>query len=407
MSKYLDHIGKNLPKYANSSEDQYGWNPFAEGGALEVLNPFTAVNYYKKKGVSGLPSAFIDEAKDYKSVRENISDRPSILRRIVKKMRDVPFNQSLAKKIMNYRDSGWANVVSMSPTSKAEAYAVVAAMYYMTGNIYGKQELISSGDTFLNESSSASSSKDIKGALDVLNNGVSKLNKDAKSTGAIPSWYNLFGKINKAMKGDTAFDSINKYAKAMNSKDEIAFAEAMRTARMEDSSPMGQLVGVFSVAIGGIVLFFTAPIWMPIVGNAASSVVRSIPGIAKGAGKVAKKVGDTTKNLVTKTGKSIGDKTKNSIQDIGANLIEKAKEAAENFDTKKFSENINEVMKNLQDNGKEINQETLMQSQEVKKMLQEYMADKTPEKQDAAKQEMKKLLKQVLMQMNQQKQETT
>ena len=80
MSKYLDHIGKNLPKYANN--DEYGFisNPFAEGGMLEILNPVTAYKSYSKKGLSAV-TPFVDELKDYKQVRDEISNRPLILRK--------------------------------------------------------------------------------------------------------------------------------------------------------------------------------------------------------------------------------------------------------------------------------------------------------------------------------------
>ena len=97
MSKYLDHIGKNLPKYAN--EDEYGFsNPFAEGGALEILNPVTAYKSYSKKGLAAV-TPFVDELKDYKQVRDEISNRPLILRKAAQKMRGVRFDQSHGKKI--------------------------------------------------------------------------------------------------------------------------------------------------------------------------------------------------------------------------------------------------------------------------------------------------------------------
>jgi len=397
MSKYLDHIGENLPKYANSNEDQYGaW--------YDIINPFTAFDYYKKKGVSDLPGAFVQEVKDYDDVRKNISDRPGILRRAALKIKDVPFNMNMQKKITNYRGSGWANVVSQSPTSKAEAYAIVAAMYYMTGNIYGKPELISMGDRMISASKGASSKKDVKGALSVLNKGVDELNKDAKKFGAVPSWYNFIGKITKAAKGDTAFDQINKYAKALNAVEEVQFAEAMREARMEDSSPMGQLVGSFAVVIGGIVLFFTAPYWMPVVGNAASAVGRAIPGIAKGAGKAVGKVGKGAGKLIGKTSKAVGNTAKNTVtdmaKDVGTDLIETAKKAVEEFDVDKFSSNVNQALQNLQKQGKPVSQKALMQSQEVQKMFQKFLENQSKNNKEATKQEMRKLLKQLLLEIN-------
>ena len=399
MSKYLNHIGKNLPKYANSSEDQYGaW--------YDIINPFTAFDYYKKKGVSDLPGAFVQEVKDYDDVRKNISDRPGVLRRAALKIKDVPFNMNMEKKITNYRGSGWANVVSQSPTSKAEAYAIVAAMYYMTANIYGKPELISMGDRMISASKGAPSNKDVKGALDVLNKGVDELNKDAKKSGAVPAWYNIIGKVNKAVTGDIAFDQINKYAKALNSVEEVQFAEAMREARMEDSSPMGQLIGSFAVVIGGIVLFFTAPYWMPVVGNAASAVGRAIPGVARGAGRLASKAGKGAGRLASKAGRTIGNTAKDTVTDmaknVGTDLIETAKKAVEEFDVDTFSEKVNQILQNLQKQGKPLSQKALMQSQEVQKMFQKFLQNQSKDNEEATKQEMKKLLKQLLLELHSQ-----
>lgn len=404
MSKYLDHIGKNLPKHSNQEEYGFISNPFAEGGMLEVLNPVNAWNYYAKKGVSDIPGAFVQEVKDYDDVRKNISDRPGVLRRAALKIKDVPFNMNMEKKITNYRGAGWANVVSQSPTSKAEAYAIVAAMYYMTANIYGKPELISMGDRMISASKRAPSKKDVKGALEVLNKGVDELNKDAKKSGAVPAWYNIIGKVNKVVAGDIAFDQINKYAKALNSVEEVQFAEAMRAARMEDSSPMGQLVGSFGVVIGGIVLFFTAPYWMPVVGNAASAVGRAIPGIAKGAGKAVGKVGKGAGKLIGKTSKSVGNTAKNTVtdmaKDVGTDLIETAKKAVEDFDVDKFSNNVNKALQNLQKQGKPVSQKALMQSQEVQKMFQKFLENQSKNNKEATKQEMRKLLKQLLLEIN-------
>ena len=54
MSKYLDHIGQNLPKHAN--QEEYGaW--------YDIINPFTAFDYYKKRGVTSLPGDFIQELR--------------------------------------------------------------------------------------------------------------------------------------------------------------------------------------------------------------------------------------------------------------------------------------------------------------------------------------------------------
>ena len=281
----------------------------------------------------------------------------------------------MEKKITNYRGSGWANVVSQSPTSKAEAYAIVAAMYYMTGNIYRKPELVSIGNKMISASKGASSEKNVKGALSVLNKGVDQLNADAKKYGAVPSWYNIIGKINKAATGDIAFDQINKYAKALNSVEEIQFAEAMREARMEDSSPMGQLVGSFGVVIGGIILFFTAPYWLPVAKGAVVSVGKAIPGIARGAGKAVGKVGKGAGKLIGKTGKAVGKTAKNTAtdmaKDVGTDLIEKTKKAVEEFDVEKFSSNVNKVLQNLQKQGKPVSQKAVMQSQEVQKNVSE------------------------------------
>ena len=244
MSKYLIYYGSKLPKYAN--DEQYGaW--------YDILNPKTAWNYYAKKGVTSLPGDFIDEARDYKEVRDTISNRPKVLRKAARKLRDIPFDPSQPKKLFNYRGSGWSNIISQTPTSPAEAYAIVGAMYYMTGNIYNTPELLTMGDGFVNQSKSASADKNVKESLKILNKGVKKLNNDAKKTGAIPAWYNIFGQIDQMIKGDTAFDSINKYAKVLNSKSEIEFAEKMREARMEDESPLGSLVGVFASNVAFII----------------------------------------------------------------------------------------------------------------------------------------------------------
>jgi len=402
MSKYLDHIGNNLPKYAN--KDEYGFisNPFAEGGMLEVLNPATALDFYANKGVSTLPGALVQELSDYSEVRDTISNRPKVLRKAAKKLRDTPFNDE-KRKIINYRGSGWSNILSQSPTSPSEAYAIVASMYYITANIYKKPELLSEGDKILSRSESASTEKDVKKSLDILNKGVKKLNKDAKKAGAIPPWYNIIGQIDKIVKEDTAFDSLNKYAKAMNSKDEIEFAEAMRAARMEDSSPLGQLVGSFGVVIGGIILFFTAPIWLPVAKGAVVSVGKAIPGIARGTGKAVGKVGKGAGKLIGKTSKTVGNTAKNTAtdiaKDVGTDLIKTAKTAVEEFDVDKFSSNVNKVLQNLQKQGKPVSQQALMQSQEVQKMFQKFLENQNKSNEEATKQEMKKLLKQLLVEL--------
>lgn len=395
MSKYLIYYGSALPKYAN--DDQYGaW--------YDIVNPFTAFDYYKKKGVSSLPGEFVNELKDYSEVRDTISNRPFVLRKAARKLKNTPFDTFQNKTISNYRGSGWQNIVSQSPTSPAEAYAIVASMYYMAGNIYQKSELLSIGDTFIKQSKRGSDSKNVNESLSIINKGIDKLNKDAKRTGAIPAWYNIFGILKSKIKGETAINSLNKYAKAMSSEDEIQFAMAMREARMEDESPLGSLIGSFSVVIGGIVLFFTAPYWMPVVGGA----LKAIPGIAsrtassvKGiASKGASAAGKGIKKIPGKISGKAKDMAVDTVKDVGTSLIETAKKAVEEFDVDKFSNNVNQVLQNLQKQGKPVSQKALMQSQEVQKMFQKFLENQNKDNKEATKQEMKKLLKQLLLELN-------
>ena len=202
------------------------------------------------------------------------------------------------------------------------------------------------------------------------------------------------------IKGDTAFDSINKYAKVLNSKSEIEFAEKMREARMEDESPLGSLVGVFTIAIGGIVLFFTAPYWIPAAGKGVAAIGRAIPGIAKGAGRIASKGAKGAGKLASKGAKSAGKMAKDSavdaVKDVGSNLIEKTKEAIESFDVEKFNKNVSDILQNMQKQGKTVSQEAVMQSNQFQDMLQQYLKKQNSTNKEATKQEMKKLLMQIL-----------
>ena len=97
-------------------------------------------------------------------------------RNAAKKLKAVPFNQSKKKKITNYRNSGWSNIISITPTSVAESYAIVGAMYYLVGNVYQSQKMIGFGDQFINKSKNSSADKNIKDSLNALNKGIKKLN---------------------------------------------------------------------------------------------------------------------------------------------------------------------------------------------------------------------------------------
>jgi hypothetical protein len=396
MSKYLNHIGKNLPKYANKemNQDEYGFisNPFSEGGMLEILNPVTAVKSYSKKGVAAA-TPFFDELKDYKQVRDEISNRPLILRKAARKMRGVRFDQSMEKKISNYKYSGWSNILSQTPTSPAEANAIVAAMFYIGGNIYQKNELLKIGDEFLKSSEKASTSKDITASLKILDQGVDLLKKKTVELGVSPAWYNIPAKITNAFSksnNQSALNTVFSIAEQMHSKEEIDFAEAMRAERMEDSSPLGQLAGVFGIAIGGIVLVFTAPIWIPLAKGAVTSGAKLATSGVKSAGK-----------LITKGAKGAAKSTSNfakdSAKDIIKDSINAAKQAAEDFDTSKFQRAASNIVKNMANAGVQPNNQLLAQNEKLKRML----AQKSTSQQEVnqKKQEMKKMISQVVSQM--------
>ena len=399
MSKYLDHIGKNLPKYANKDEFGFISNPFSEGGALEILNPATAFKSYSKKGLSAV-TPFVDELKDYKQVRDEISNRPLILRKAAKKMRGVRFDQSLKKNLSNYKGSGWANVLSQTPTSPAEADAIVAAMFYIGGNIYQKNQLLQIGDKFLKSSENASTSKDITASLKILDKGVDLLKKKTVELGVSPSWYNIPAKITNAFSksnSQAALNTVLQIADQMHSKEEIDFAEAMRAERMEDSSPLGQLAGVFGVAIGGIVLYFTAPIWIPAAKTAVTSGAKLATKGAKGAGKLLTTGTKKATGLAKSAAKSTSNFSKDSAKEIIEDSIKLAKQAAENIDTTKFQKAAENIMKNMGNAGVQPNSQLMAQNQKLKRMLSQKSSSQQED--NAKKQEMKKMISQVVSQM--------
>lgn len=404
MSKYLNHIGRNLPKYANKNQEQYGgWNPFAEGGMLEVFNPVTAYESYSKKGLSAA-SGFIDEVKDYKQVRDTISNRPLVLRNNAKKMRGIRFDQSMEKKISNYKGSGWSNLLSQTPTSPAEANAIVAGMFYIVGNIYQKNELLQIGDTFLKASENASTSKDVVASLEILDKGVAILKEKTGTLGIKAAWYNIPKKISNAFSKsnpEAALNTVFQIADQMHSKEEIDFAEAMRAERMEDSSPMGQLIGGFSVVIGGIVLFFTAPMWMPAVSSAASSAASSASSLASRAassgGKLLSSGAKSAGRMAKSAAKSTADYTKDAAKEIIEDSIKAAKEAAEDFDTSKFQKAAQNIVNNMENAGVQPNNQLMAQNQKLKRMLAQKTM--TQQEENAKKQEMKKMISQVVTQM--------
>ena len=397
MSKYLTYYGSRLPAHQENF-----------GGILDMLNPVTAYNYYAKKGISSLPGDFKQELKDYKQVRETISNRPNVLRKSALKIRDVSFDQSKSKTLHNYKGAVWSNVLSQTPTSAAEAFAIVAALYYIAGNIYNSQELIGVGDQFIKRSERAPSDKNVKKALKALNSGVKQLNSDAIKAGVVPAWYNIIGQIKKAWTGDKAMNDLGKLTKQMSSSSEIKFAETMRAERLEDESPLGNLIGIFTVAIGGIVLFFTAPYWLPTAGRIGAKVVSIVPKVgakiggligkgAKGAGKLASK-------SATSMGKAAKSATTDTFQDIGKNLAQKAESSIKDFDVKGFTENIQSLVKEMNIQGKAPSQAVLIQSQEVQNMLSKFLKNQSQENEVATKQEMKKLLLQILSEMKNQEQ---
>ena len=395
MSKYLEYYGKRIA--SNQTDDAYGaW--------YDIVNPFTALDSYKQKGLSAIsPTAFLNELGDYSEVRDTISNRPLVLRNAAKKLKAVPFNQSKKKTITNYRNSGWSNIISITPTSVSESYAIVGAMYYLVGNIYQSQKMIEFGDQFINKSKNSSADKNIKDSLNALNKGIKKLNDDAKSAGISPAWYNIAGKVKKSISGDTALNSVNKFAKALNSLDEIAFAEAMRKARMEDESPLGSLLGVFGV----MVLVATAPLWIPVVvvavPAAASAIGTAVSGGAKSAARIATKGAKSTKGLIGKGTKKATEiaksKTMEAIQETTKNIAETAKKAIEDFDVEQFSKNVNDIVGKFQKQGTAPSQKALMQSQEMQKMFQKFIQKQDDGSKEATKKEMRKLLAQLLQEM--------
>ena len=391
MSKYLEYYGKRIA--SNQTDDAYGaW--------YDIINPFTALDSYKQKGLSMFNNgAFFKELGDYSEVRDTISNRPLVLRNAAKKLKAVPFNQSKKKKITNYRNSGWSNIISITPTSVAESYAIVGAMYYLVGNVYQSQKMIGFGDQFINKSKNSSADKNIKDSLSALNKGIKKLNDDAKSAGISPAWYNIVGKIKKSTSGDTALNSVNKFAKALNAPDEIAFAEAMRNARMEDESPMGALLGV----LGVMVLVGTAPLWIPAAAGALPTVTRIASSGAKSAARIATKGAKSTKGLIGKGTKKATEiaksKATNAIQETTKNIAETAKKAIEDFDVEQFSKKVNDIVGKFQKQGAAPSQKALMQSQEMQKMFQKFLQKQDDGSKEATKKEMRKLLAQLLQEM--------
>jgi hypothetical protein len=283
-------------------------------------------------------------------------------------------------------------------------------MYYLVGNVYQSQKMIGFGDQFINKSKNSSADKNIKDSLSALNKGIKKLNDDAKSAGISPAWYNIVGKIKKSTSGDTALNSVNKFAKALNAPDEIAFAEAMRNARMEDESPMGALLGV----LGVMVLVGTAPLWIPAAAGALPTVTRIASSGAKSAARIATKGAKSAARIATKGAKStkglIGKGTKkateiakskatNAIQETTKNIAETAKKAIEDFDVEQFSKKVNDIVGKFQKQGAAPSQKALMQSQEMQKMFQKFLQKQDDGSKEATKKEMRKLLAQLLQEM--------
>jgi len=394
MSKYLDHIGKNLPKYAN--KDEFG----GVGDFLsEQANLITG--FWGKKGVAGGLKAFAEEARDYKQVRDTISNRPLVLRKAAKKIRGVRFDQSMDKKISNYKNSGWSNILSQTPTSPSEADAIVAGMFYIAGNIYQKNELLQIGDKFLKSSENASTSKDITASLKILDKGVGLLKKKTVELGISPAWYNIPKKITNALSksnSEAALNTVFQIADQMHSKEEVDFAEAMRAERMEDRSPlMEAIVLPFGIVIGGIVLYFTAPVWIPAAKTAVTSGAKLATKGAKGAGKLLTTGAKKATGLAKSAAKSTSNFAKDSAKEIIEDSIKSAKQAAENIDTTKFQKAAENIISNMANAGVQPNSQLMAQNQKLKRML----AKKSSSQQEdnAKKQEMKKMISQVVSQM--------
>jgi hypothetical protein len=399
MSKYLDHIGKNLPKYAKKNEDEFGFLDALSEGISNQKKLITG--FWGKKGVAGGLKSFAEEVGDYKEVRDTISNRPLVLRKAAKKIRGVRFDQSMEKKISNYKNSGWSNILSQTPTSPAEANAIVAGMFYIAGNIYQKNDLLKTGDTFLNRSENASSTKDVTASLKILDEGVSKLKKQSSELGIMTPWYNFPKKITNAFSKsnpESALNIVFNIAEQMHSKEEIDFAEAMRAERMEDRSPlMEAIVLPFGIVIGGIVLYFTAPIWIPAAKTAVTSGAKLATKGAKGAGKLLTTGTKKATGLAKSAAKSTSNFAKNSAKEIIEDSIKLAKQAAENIDTTKFQKAAENIMKNMGNAGVQPNSQLMAQNQKLKRMLSQKSSSQQED--NAKKQEMKKMISQVVSQM--------
>ena len=236
--------------------------------------------------------------------------------------------------------------------------------------------------------------------MKILDKGVDLLKKKTVELGVSPSWYNIPAKITNAFSksnSQAALNTVFQIADQMHSKEEIDFAEAMRAERMEDSSPLGQLAGVFGVAIGGIVLYFTAPIWIPVVKGAATSGAKLASSGVKGAGKLLTKGAKGAGKMAKSTAKSASNFAKDSAKEIIEDSIKSAKEAAEDFDTSKFQKAASNIVNNMANAGVQPNNELLAQNEKLKRML----AQKTSSQQELnqKKQEMKKMISQVVSQM--------
>lgn len=309
MSKYLNYYGRKLPKY----QDQYGG--FFDTAA-ELFNPMTAIDSYRKKGVVKVLSEGAQEAKDYSDVRDNIANRPNVLRNIAKNIRKTRFDQSKEKTLMNYRDAKWVNLMSISPTSEAAAQAIVGGMFYIAGNVYQNNNLIAIGDEYISKSKSADDGNDQSLALNTLAKGTDTLNEELVNIGVNPAWYNVPGQIKKMMNKDSVGIALQKYAEALQSADEVKFAQAMRAARGEDRSPAKAAGGVLAIVVGGAILFFTAPMWMGAASSVATGAVKVGGKLATGAGKLASKG-------ASKTGAMISEKAKSSAEGLYENISDK------------------------------------------------------------------------------------
>ena len=405
MSTLIHQPSPYIQFYAQRMIEQDMKDRFGEGvlsTAAELLNPFTAWSTVKKYGPSVYTTRFADELKDYKSVRKNISDGYGILVRQAKKLKDTPYPKDAKPKTINaYKNSGWSNLFSKAPTSEAEALVIGAGFYYLLGNAYNKPDMIRRGNKWLQASDRADKKSSPQAAVAALINVGKSINKDAQNTGIVPKWYNIFGQIAYMFNKDTLIPFTKDTLNLMKTKEEIDFSQNLRKERGQDKSPLAALGSIFGVAIGGIVLYFTFPIWFPLLKTAGATVFRvgrtAVGKGAKLAGTGIKKAGKAAAKTTGTAGKSAGRKLLETAKETSSKLMQEAATAAKSFDSNKFSRDVEKIIANMRSTGQQPSVNTLLQAQQIKNMVAQHQGNAV------TKAQMKKVLVQLLKEVKEQK----